>query len=409
MQKETELQRILRLTLESLKDKEYSKETLLRYQRKFKALNELAKSMNIHEPTEELFTEYLRNQYNSYTGEISVVKRRQRIRVVNLIKSYIANGEVNTSRKPGKSVKDRIQSPALRSELEKYVQLLKEDQIQPNTICTYQRIVAYLLIYCEEKTYRSVKELVSGDIRDFILYLYDHGYFKPSTITSGLAGLKRFLSLYPNIKYLMMELPSHLPRERKILEIYSGSEMDAIHRVLDDNSMTRRDKAICLLVLETGLRGVDICNIRLSDIDWSKDIIHIFQQKTGRSLNLPLRESYGNAITDYLLNERPTCKSPYLFVRELAPFTRLDGEGSSIRVILERLESLAGISNCNRSTGSRTTRHNAASTMLKADVPLSNISAVLGHHDANIVTVYLSTDKDMMAMCTLPLPRRHEP
>jgi integrase len=365
--------------------------------------------MNIHGPTEELFTEYLNDQYNSYTGEISVFKKRQRIRVVNLVKSYIANGEVDTSRKPGKSVKDQIKSPDLRLELEKYVQLLKDDQIQPNTICTYQRIVAYLLIYCEEKSYCSVEELVSGDIRDFILYLYDHGCFKPSTITSGLAGLKRFLSLYPTIKYLMMELPSHLPRERKILEIYSDSEMEAIHRVLDDNSMTKRDKAICLLVLETGLRGVDICNIRLSDIDWSKDIIHIFQQKTGRSLNLPLRESYGNAIADYLLNERPKCKSPYLFVRELAPFSHLDGEGGSVRVVLERMESLAGICNCNRSTGSRTTRHNAASTMLKADVPLSNISAVLGHYDANIVTVYLSTDKEMMAACTLPLPRRNEP
>jgi integrase len=168
--------------------------------------------------------------------------------------------------------------------------------------------------------------------------------------------------------------------------------------------MTKRDKAICLLLLETGLRAVDACNIKLSDIDWSKEIIYIKQQKTGHVINLPLRKSYGNAIADYVLNERPDCKSKYLFVRALAPFSRLEGEGSSIRVVLQKMEKLAGISDDARSTGSRTTRHNAASMMLRSEVTMGNISAVLGHHDPNVVSVYLSTDDKIMASCTLPLP-----
>ena len=109
-------------------------------------------------------------------------------------------------------------------------------------------------------------------------------------------------------------------------------------------------------------------------------------------LNIPLRKSYGNAIVDYILNERPECNSKYLFVRELAPFTRLNGEGSSIRVVLLKMEALAGISNACRISGSRMTRHNAASSML-------------GHTDPNIVSVYLSTDETVMAACTLPLPQ----
>lgn len=38
MQKETKLEEILRLTLESLQKQKYSTETLLRYQKKFNAL-----------------------------------------------------------------------------------------------------------------------------------------------------------------------------------------------------------------------------------------------------------------------------------------------------------------------------------------------------------------------------------
>ena len=35
---------------------------------------------------------------------------------------------------------------------------------------------------------------------------------------------------------------------------------------------------------------------------------------------------------------------------------------------------------------------------------MADISAVLGHRDPNIVSVYLSTDDETMAACTLPLP-----
>lgn len=385
--------------------RECSTETLLRYQKKFNALNSFAHSRGISEPSDGLFQEYLSDNKNKYTGEYSVFKDRQRIRVVNLIKSYITNGEADTSRRKGKSAYDSIQTEQLKKELDRFITILEEEPLRPNTIYTYKRIVAYLLIYCEKKSYRSINELVSGDIRNFILYLYEQGYFKPTTITSGLSGLKRFLSLHPDIEHFIMELPTRLPRERKIIEIYSETETYAINEILSDGSLSKRDKAICLLLLETGLRAVDVCNIKLSDIDWNKDVIYIKQQKTGMVLNIPLRKSYGNAIVDYILNERPECNSKYLFVRELAPFTRLNGEGSSIRVVLLKMEALAGISNACRISGSRMTRHNAASSMLRSGVPMADISAVLGHTDPNIVSVYLSTDETVMAACTLPLPQ----
>lgn len=194
MQKETNLEGVLRCTLESLKEKDYSIETLLRYQGKFHVLISIAQKKGITEPTEELFQEYLSNNKNKYTGEYSLLKERGRIRVINIIKSYITNGEVDISRKKGESASDRIQAEAFKNEFNCIIMLLKEDLLQPNTIYTYKRIVSYLLIYCEEKSYCSVNEMVSGDIRGFILYLYGHGYFKPSTITSALSGFKRFLS-----------------------------------------------------------------------------------------------------------------------------------------------------------------------------------------------------------------------
>lgn len=76
MPEETKLEEILRLTLESLKEKEYSTETLLRYQKKFHLLNSLAQNKGISEPADKLFQEYLSDNKNKYICEYSVLKER---------------------------------------------------------------------------------------------------------------------------------------------------------------------------------------------------------------------------------------------------------------------------------------------------------------------------------------------
>lgn len=186
------------------------------------------------------------------------------------------------------------------------------------------------------------------------------------------------------------------------MEIYNDEELAAIRTTLSSGVLTKRDTAVCRPLLETGLRGIDVCSLRLEDIDWEKDCISILQRKTKKTLVLPLRASYGNDIADYVLNERPQSGSGYVFLKAFAPFGCL-GTGS-IYEILKKLEELAGIKKEERPVGSRTTRHHAASSMLRAGIPMSDISAALGHRDPNIVSVYISTDARSLSACTLPLP-----
>ncbi|MGB8454783.1 MAG: tyrosine-type recombinase/integrase [Anaerocolumna sp.] len=323
---------------------------------------------------------------------------------MNLLLSLTKNGTLDTSRKSGHAASDLISLPAFIQLLENFISKLKEKRSSANTICSYKRIVSYFLIYCGEKEYRNLSDVKSGDISAFIMYLYDKGYFKPTTITSALSGFRQFLSMDDNTKCFLSELPSHLPRERKIIEIYDQDERNSIDKTLFQGVLSKRDTAICMMLIETGLRGVDICNLKLTDIDWNKDVIYIMQEKTDHPLRIPLRNSYGNVLADYILHERPQSNSRYVFLRSFAPFERLKGEGSSVRRILREMEAHAKAHKEGRISGSRMTRHNAASTMLRAGVPMSKISAVLGHRDPNVISVYLSTDDKALTGCTLPMP-----
>lgn len=132
----------------------------------------------------------------------------------------------------------------------------------------------------------------------------------------------------------LLEIPAHLPREVKIIEVYSKEELEAIENLLISGQMTRRDTAVCRLLLETGLRGTDICSLKLKDIDWEMDVIYICRDKTKKPLVIPLRASYGNAVADYILNERPESKDAHVFLKNTAPFGKLGAE--AIRSIQQK-------------------------------------------------------------------------
>ena len=279
---------------------------------------------------------------------------------------------------------------------------MEDRELRPNTMYGYKRIVTYFLIFCQENGYTSLSDVKANDVTRFILSLYNDGRFRPTTIGSVLSGFREFLSANESTERFSMEIPVHLPRETKIIEVYSSEELDAIEKLLSSGIMTRRDTAICRLLLETGLRGTDVCSLELKNIDWEKDAIYIEQDKTKRMLTVPLKASYGNAIVDYIMEERPKIEDTHVFLRSFAPFKKL--EAGAVWPILQKMENMAGIQKKGRVSGSRMTRHNAASCMLRAGVPMSDISAVLGHKDPNIVSVYLSTDASSLAACTLPLP-----
>ena len=54
--------------------------------------------------------------------------------------------------------------------------------------------------------------------------------------------------------------------------------------------------------------------------------------------------------------------------------------------------------------GTRRLRHNAASRLLAAAVPLPTISAVLGHASAESTNLYMSVDRERLLECVLPVP-----
>ena len=161
--------------------------------------------------------------------------------------------------------------------------------------------------------------------------------------------------------------------------------------------------AIFMLASRLGLRSSDIRNIKFEDIDWDKNCITLIQQKTKRKIELPLIADVGNAIVDYLKNERDTEKNNFLFITFKPPFEQIsrdtiyNGIQTVIRKSQVRVEK--------RHHGIHSMRHSLASELLRCEQSLPVISGILGHTSSRSTMNYLRVDLEGMKRCLLEVPQ----
>jgi integrase len=155
--------------------------------------------------------------------------------------------------------------------------------------------------------------------------------------------------------------------------VLSDDDQEMVVAACASGAVSARDAAITLLALAAGLRACDIIALRLAGAGWR----------------------------GYVLGERPGSAGDHVFLRSVAPHVRLADHASVHRVITETFRK-AGATDVK--AGTRFLRHNAASRLLRAAVPLPTISAVLGHASQESASVYMSVDRERLLDCVLPVP-----
>jgi site-specific recombinase XerD len=282
---EKKLDVFIRLILEELETAGFSKSTIASYKTAFKRLKRLAEKQDTNYLTDKLLTAFLKDDRYVHKNVYCESRAKLHRQCARILESYLKSGCINWSVKKRGDASSSLKSPILREKLAAFINQMEKDVLKPNTICGYKRIVSYFLIYCQSKGYKDLVELKINDVTNFIKEQYIY-HFKPTTIGAVLPGLKKFLSTDENGSKFVIELPVHLQRKRNIIEIYDENQVSAMKTHISEGGKTKRDTAICILALETGLRAVDICNLKLHDLDWHKDCIHITQEKTGEIFNV---------------------------------------------------------------------------------------------------------------------------
>ena len=216
------------------------------------------------------------------------------------------------------------------------------------------------------------------------------------------AVLKAGIELNPSACKSVLLLLPHLTEHRKNIQVLTDDEIEKINLLLSTEALSLRDKAIMSLLLHTGIRGVDIINLKLQSVNWNEDVIRLVQSKTRTELELPLRPNVGNAIYDYIIEERPTCSYDTVFISEAVPHEPLKVQ--TIRWLVRKVFKLANIRmGKGERIGTHLFRHNLTRKLLEKDTALPVISNILGHASPKSVDPYLHTDFKHLKECALSI------
>jgi integrase len=265
----------------------------------------------------------------------------------------------------------------------------------------YATISRKVLAWLPQRGVTDVRQLCASDVSAAAVFLGES--YRPGSTRTVLSALRvwcRFLEESDRCVGLARAVPVASTRRIRAVSVLSAEEVETlVGSPIPATPAGRRDRALLLVAVRTGLRPVDIAGLRLSDIDWRHGQITVTQHKTGTVVSLPLLADVGAGIADYLLHDRPASGDDHVFLRSQAPHVAI-GSSDLYHVSAGALARTKTVRR-GPGRGMRVLRASLATRMLEADTPLPVISGALGHRGIASAKHYLATDERRMRQCCL--------
>jgi integrase/recombinase XerD len=274
----------------------------------------------------------------------------------------------------------------------RYRQYLKlERNYSPNTCEAYMADLSRFLEYINSEGI-DIKDVKLEDMHNFSAVVMDLGIHPASLsrILSGVRSFYRFLLLSDIIDHDPLELLEYPKKARKLPDVLSVEEIDAIESVIDlSQPEGQRNKAIIEVLFSCGLRVSELCNLKITDLYLEEGFIKV-EGKGSKQRLVPIS---GKAVKELQLffidrngyDIHPDC-TDYVFVSK-----KRKRNLSRIMVfhLVKELVELAGIK---KTVSPHTFRHSFATSLLEGGANLRAIQAMLGHESIGTTEIYMHID-----------------
>jgi site-specific recombinase XerD len=266
-----------------------------------------------------------------------------------------------------------------------------------NTVLAYRDALRLFLSYAAQRFECTADQLdhqiLDVDIvRSFLGWLEKERKCSARTRNHRLAALKTF------VRYVAFAAPEHAERCRRIRELSSARFEQPEVEYLEDEEVRglvkaateRRDRALLLLMYNTGARvqeiiDLDVCDLRLDPVP-----VVMLEGKGRKQRTNPLLDRTVDSLRQWLA-ERGDAEGP-LFLN--AQGRRLSRSG--VAYILRKLAEHAGLvpQHAARVTP-HVIRHTTAMHLLRSEVDITTIAAWLGHSQLTTTHGYVEIDLRM--------------
>jgi site-specific recombinase XerD len=288
--------------------------------------------------------------------------------------------------------------------------LLTQRSHSVNTIAGYRDAVKLLLCFIAEVTKKSpdsmnVEDLDQQRVLDFLDYVEEERDCCVRTRNARLAAIRSLFGFIARCEPELLvqcgqirAIPQKLT-QHKVVSYLEESEMNALLNSVDLNSRTGvRDRALLLLMYNTGARVSEITGIQLDDLRLDDSAqVHLLG-KGRKERSCPLWPETVAALEAYIHEKRtPREATKHVFLNANGrPITRF-----GIRYVIRKYglraqpQQRPDSPHNDKLPTPHTIRHTTAMHLMRAGNDINTVSYWLGHADLSTTHIYIEIDMEM--------------
>lgn len=280
--------------------------------------------------------------------------------------------------------------------------LMQQRQASRHTVASYRDTFRLLLQFAQQRLHKAPATLALEDIDAPLVAAFLNELEQVRGVTARTRNL-RLTAVHSFFHYAAFEAPASAAQIQRVLAIpakrftrplvpfLSRQEVDALLAAPDQGSWSgRRDHALILLAVQTGLRLSELTSLRREDLHFGAGA-HVRVIGKGRKERCtPLSKSTRAVLTAWV-REPLRAEDQPLFPN--ARGGRLSAHG--VHYLLDKHVAVAA-GQCsslkNKRVSPHVLRHTTAMDLLQAGVDCSVIALWLGHESIETTRIYLDAD-----------------
>ncbi|ALS28813.1 integrase [Paenibacillus sp. 32O-W] len=240
--------------------------------------------------------------------------------------------------------------------------------------------------FLEQEVPLDIYSVTSRDVKNhFVAYLIDRGK-SDNTVNGRIKGVKQFFRYLFEEGWMTNNIADELhvvKAEKLMIQTFTREQVSDLLEQPDRKTFTGfRDYTMMMVLLETGMRISELCNLKTGDLFFKEQEIRISKGKGGKARRVPFQQTCAKIVRNYL-DIRGDLETDALFVN-------INNEPISTRALQEKMQAYgkaAGIQGVRVSP--HTFRHTMAKFYILNGGDPFTLRRILGHATLDMVEYYV--------------------
>jgi len=279
--------------------------------------------------------------------------------------------------------------------MEEHLEALLMKNCSEQTVKNHRLYIEYFINWCQQRGVTEPVEVTRPILEHYQRYLFHYRQKNGKPLTFGsqhvrLVSLRMWFRWLARKRYILhnpaseLELPRrehHLPKT-----ILTVSEIEQVLAQPDVNEpLGLRDRALMEVFYSTGMRRMELANLKLYDLHMERGIVTIRQGKGKKDRVIPIGERAAAWVEKYLHEARPRI---VMEPDDYTVFLSNMGERLDLDYLSDLVHEYVKSSQIGKRGACHMFRHTMATLMFENGADIRYIQQMLGHASLETTQIY---------------------